>query len=306
MIVVTGAAGFLGSAIVRELNIRGITDVHAVDFLESDTKWKNLTGLKFLDYEEKDPFLKRILFDDASLKAGVEGIIHMGACSSTTEQDASFLVENNYKYTQVMARWCVRNGKKFVYASSAATYGAGEKGFSDSHELLESFEPLNMYGYSKHLFDLWALKSGLLDKIAGIKFFNVYGPNEYHKGEMRSVVHKAYGQITETGKLKLFKSYREGVKDGGQLRDFLYVKDGVDMVLFIYEKGLKGIYNAGTGKANSFSALGAACFKAMGKEEKIEYIDMPEAIKDKYQYFTEADISKLKAAGYPGVKYTLE
>jgi ADP-L-glycero-D-manno-heptose 6-epimerase len=298
MIVVTGASGFIGSAIVWALNKKGITDIHAVDFLQQDDKWLNIAKFKISDYEEKDPFIKRIIYGDKLLIDGVEGIIHLGACSSTTETDASFLIENNYKYTQVLAKWCVKHGKKFVYASSAATYGDGSAGFDDNHEGLDKLKPLNKYAFSKQLFDLWALREGYLDKIAGLKYFNVFGPNEYHKGDMRSVVHKAYGQIKETGKLKLFKSYNSKYKDGGQLRDFIYVKDAVDMTLFAYENGIKGIYNIGTGHARSFADLGNATFKAMGRKPDIEYIEMPESIRDKYQYHTQANMEKLKKAGY--------
>jgi ADP-L-glycero-D-manno-heptose 6-epimerase len=305
MIVVTGASGFIGSAIVRELNLRGITDIHCVDLLQEDGKWKNLVGLKFADYEEKDSFIKRIIFDDKTLKSKVAGVIHMGACSATTEKDASFLIENNYKYTQVLAKWAVRNSKRFVYASSAATYGDGAEGFSDDHSGLNSLKPMNMYGFSKHLFDLWALNSGVLDKIAGLKFFNVYGPNEYHKGDMRSVIHKAYGQIKETGKLKLFKSYKKEYPDGGQKRDFIYVKDAVNMTLNLYDSGRNGIYNAGTGKARTWVDLADAVFNAMGRKPEIEFMDMPEQIRDKYQYFTEAKMEKM-FSGYGGKMHTLE
>jgi ADP-L-glycero-D-manno-heptose 6-epimerase len=306
MIVVTGGAGFIGSAIVWGLNKKGITDIHIVDWLKDEDKWKNLLNLKFLDYEEKDPFLKRILFDDKILKDKVDTVIHMGACSSTTENDASFLIENNFKYTQVLARWCLRNNKKFIYASSAATYGNGSNGFDDDHNKLDTLKPLNKYGFSKHIFDLWALRNNLLDKITGLKFFNVYGPNEYHKGDMKSVIYKAYEQIIATGKLKLFKSYKTEYKDGGQLRDFIYIKDAVDMTLFIFEKNLKGIYNIGTGKARSFEDLGRAVFKAMNKKENIEYIEMPENLKERYQYFTEAKMDKLKLTGYPWAITSLE
>jgi ADP-L-glycero-D-manno-heptose 6-epimerase len=293
MIVVTGASGFIGSAIVWELNRRGIYDILCVDILQTDEKWKNLVGLKFDDYEERDSFLKKIMNNEPDLKSAVTGIIHMGACSATTEKDASFLIENNYKFTQALAEWCVNNGKKFVYASSAATYGDGSQGFDDNHDRIGSLRPLNMYGYSKQLMDEWAMRKGMLDKISGIKFFNVYGPNEYHKGDMRSLIHKAYGQIKETGKLKLFKSYREGYKDGEQKRDFIYVKDAVNMVLHLYDSNLKGIYNAGTGSARTWNDLAAAVFKAMDRKVNIQYTEMPEAIKDKYQYFTEAKMEKL-------------
>jgi len=306
MIAVTGAAGFIGSAIIWEINRRGRIDVHAVDELGTDEKWKNLNGIKFADYEEKDSFMKRIVFDDPQLRSGLEGIIHMGACSATTEKNASFLIENNYKYTQVLAKWCLRHGKKFVYASSAATYGDGSQGFYDDEGVIDNLRPLNMYGYSKQLFDLWAKRAGVFDRIAGVKFFNVFGPNEYHKEDMRSVVHKAFGQINAEGRLKLFKSHKKGYEDGGQLRDFVYVKDAVDMTLFIYEKGLGGIYNVGTGVSRSFADLAKATFNAMGKPVNVEYIDMPESIRDKYQYFTEARIDKLRKAGYDGKIHTLE
>ena len=302
MIVITGGAGFIGSALVWGLNQRGIVDILVVDELGNDDKWKNLANLKYNDYEEKDAFIKRVLFDDKMLKQTVDTVIHMGACSDTTERNASYLIENNYKYTQVLAKWCIKNNKKFIYASSGATYGDGSRGFDDDHDLIEKLRPLNMYGYSKQMFDLWALRQGILDKISGIKFFNVYGPNEYHKGEMRSVVHKACGQISATGSMKLFKSYVKEYKDGGQLRDFIYVKDAVNMTLHIMEKDLKGIYNVGTGKVRSFEDLAKSTFEAMSKKINIEFIEMPESIRDKYQYFTEARMTKLKKTGlYEGI-----
>lgn len=305
MIVVTGGAGFIGSAVIWALNERGVSDILVVDELGCDERWKNLVNRKFSDYIHKDEFLDELedgVFDDT-----VEGIIHLGACSSTTEKNADFLMKNNYKYTQHLAMKCIENNKRFVYASSAATYGDGSCGFSDDHGGLEKLRPLNMYGYSKHLFDLWALKNKFLDKIAGMKYFNVYGVNEYHKDDMRSVVHKAYHQILETGKVKLFKSYKEGFKDGWQLRDFLYVKDAVDMTLYLYDNPqINGIYNIGTGKARSFYDLVAATFKAMVIEPNIEFIDIPESIRDKYQYFTQAEMGKLTKAGYNKKMYSLE
>ncbi len=293
MIVVTGGAGFIGSAIIWALNKRNENNILVVDSLKDSNKWKNLINLKFADYEEKESFLKRIIFDDPILKNSVESIIHMGACSSTTESNASYLIENNYKYTQVLCKWCIKNNKNFIYASSAATYGDGREGFLDDIEKIENLKPLNMYGYSKQLFDLWAKRNGLFDKIAGLKFFNVFGPNEYHKGEMRSIINKSFKQINETGKIKLFKSYRANYKDGEQLRDFIYIKDAVEMTLFIYEKNLKGLYNIGTGRARSFNDIAKTIFKILNKNIKIEYIEMPENIKEKYQYFTEADMKKL-------------
>jgi len=293
MIVVTGGAGFIGSAIVAALNARGIKEIIIVDALDESEKWKNLVNLKFAEYEDREGFIKGIGYDEKEYRDSIEGIIHMGACSSTTEKNSAFLMENNYKYSQYLGEWCARNNKKFVYASSAATYGDGKLGFLDDYIIAEQLKPLNMYGYSKHLFDLWAIRTGVIQKAAGLKFFNVYGPNEYHKGDMRSVVHKAFGQIKSEGKLKLFKSYRPDIKDGGQLRDFIYIKDAVNMTLFAYDNNLTGLFNVGTGKARSFYDLGAAVFKAMGKAINIEYIDMPEDIRDKYQYFTQANMDRM-------------
>ncbi|MBN2211696.1 MAG: ADP-glyceromanno-heptose 6-epimerase, partial [Sedimentisphaerales bacterium] len=227
-----------------------------------------------------------------------EGILHMGACSSTTEQNMHFLMENNTRYTLRLATWCLARNARLVYASSAATYGDGSLGFSDDHQLLSRLRPLNGYGFSKHLFDLWAQQRGWLDKIAGLKYFNVFGPNEYHKDDMRSVVHKAFEQIRDTGKVRLFKSYHPDYKDGWQLRDFIYVKDAVTMTLYVFDNPkVNGIFNIGTGQARSFYDLAAATFKAMNKKVNIELIDMPPAIRDRYQYFTQADMTKLRDVG---------
>jgi ADP-L-glycero-D-manno-heptose 6-epimerase len=297
MIIVTGGAGFIGSAIVAELNSRGQSDILIVDELGRDEKWKNLRKLRYSDYMEKDDFLDAVQAD--ALRAEVEAVIHMGACSSTTEKDASYLVRNNFEYTQALAEWAVDDDVRFIYASSAATYGDGSRGFSDDEDALEELIPLNMYGYSKHMFDLWAKRQGFLDRIAGLKFFNVYGPNEYHKAEMRSFVNKAYWQITEKGKVGLFKSYLPQYPDGGQKRDFIYIRDAVAMTLFFLEQSeLSGIYNIGTGEARTWNDLAAAVFAAMGWEKNIEYIEMPEELRGKYQYFTQADMGKLRAAGY--------
>lgn len=305
MIVITGGAGFIGSALVWGFNQRGYDDILIVDELGCDEKWKNLVNLKFADFVHKDEFIPRL--EKGKFSGKIDGILHMGACSSTTEQDADFLLRNNFEYTRQLALWAVEKGKRFVYASSAATYGDGTQGFSDEHSLLPRLKPLNMYAYSKHLFDLWALRNGLLNKIAGIKYFNVFGPNEYHKGDMRSVVHKAFEQIQATGKVRLFKSHIPEYKDGWQLRDFLYIKDAVDMTLFIFEQtDARGIFNVGTGKARSFYDLVVAVFNAMGKEPVIEYFDMPPAIREKYQYFTQAEITKLQNLGYKREATSLE
>lgn len=297
MLVITGSAGFIGSALVWGFNKKGFYDILIVDSLGRDEKWKNLRNLHFSDFMDKDEFLIRL--EKGELDQKIDDIIHLGACSNTLEMDADFLLRNNYEYSKRIAVWCLKRGKRLVYASSAATYGDGSKGFSDNHSLLPLLKPLNMYAYSKHLFDLWAYRNGLLGKMVGLKYFNVFGPNEYHKGEMRSVVHKAFQQVQEEGKIKLFKSYKPEFADGWQMRDFIYVKDAVEITIFLYEKkDASGIYNVGTGKARSFYDLAMSIFKALGKEPNIEFIDMPLQIRDKYQYLTQADITKLRRAGF--------
>jgi ADP-L-glycero-D-manno-heptose 6-epimerase len=305
MIIVTGGAGFIGSALVAELNNRGITDIIIVDQLGTDGRWKNLRKLAFADYTESDDFLDQII--DDNLPYSVEAVFHLGACSSTTEADASFLIKNNYEYTKQLALWASDADVRFIYASSAATYGDGSAGFSDDEDKLHTLIPLNMYGYSKHLFDQWAKKSGLLEQIVGVKYFNVYGPNEYHKADMRSFILKAFEQIRAEGKVRLFKSYNPQYADGEQVRDFIYVKDAVAATLFFYDNpSIGGLYNIGTGVARSWNDLAKAVFAAMGKEPKIEYVDMPDILRDKYQYFTQADMSKLRAAGYKHKSPSLE
>ena len=305
MIIVTGGAGFIGSAIVAGLNARGIDDILIVDMLGSDEKWKNLRKLRFADYLEIDDFLEMLAVGEINWP--VETIFHLGACSSTTETNCTYLVDNNYGCSKLLANWASEADIRFIYASSAATYGDGSQGFSDDHDSLDKLVPLNMYGYSKHLFDLWAKRTGILENIVGLKYFNVFGPNEYHKGDMRSFVHKAFGQIGLRGKVGLFKSYNTDYADGEQVRDFLYIKDAVDMTLFFMDNPkLGGIYNIGTGIARDWNSLAGATFAAMGKESNIEYIEMPENLVDKYQYFTQADISKLRKAGYKKETMVLE
>lgn len=297
MIVVTGGAGFIGSAIVWKLNDLGHQNIIIVDELGTTEKWKNLVGLKFQDFIHKDDFINAII--DETVDFEIDSIIHMGANSSTTEKDADHLFSNNYLYTKMLAQYCVNNTIRFIYASSAATYGDGSIGFDDNESEIERLRPLNMYGYSKQLFDLWAKKNNLLDRIVGIKYFNVYGPNEYHKGDMRSVVHKAFEQIRDTGKVRLFKSLNKKYRDGEQMRDFVYVKDAVDMTLyFLNNPAINGIFNVGSGKARTWNALVTALFNALGKPVNIEYIDLPEHLREKYQYFTEANLEKIKSAGY--------
>ena len=243
----------------------------------------------------KNDFLKTVVENPPK---PVEAVFHLGACSSTTETDASYLIKNNYQYSKSLAQWAIAAGIRFIYASSAATYGDGENGFADEEDKIETLKPLNPYGYSKQLFDLWAKRHGLLEKIVGLKYFNVFGPNEYHKADMRSFVLKAFEQINAAGRVRLFKSYRPEYPDGGQKRDFLYVKDAVDMTLFFYDNPqIGGLFNIGTGIARSWNDLANAVFAAMAKKPNIEYIEMPDSIRGQYQYFTQADISKLRSAG---------
>jgi ADP-L-glycero-D-manno-heptose 6-epimerase len=302
MIIVTGGAGFIGSAFVWKLNKEGIDDIVIVDELGTDDKWKNLVNRRFIDYIHKDDFLQMICADKVPLK--ISAIVHMGACSSTTERDADYLWSNNYLYTKTLAEWTLKRGIRFIYASSAATYGDGTQGFSDDHSKISRLRPINMYGYSKQVFDLWILRNSLEKKIAGIKFFNVFGPNEYHKADMASVIFKAFHQIRETGKVKLFKSYKKEYKNGGQLRDFVYVKDCVKAMWWLFNNPkANGIFNLGTGEARTWNDLIKAVFAAMKKKTNIEYIEMPESLRNQYQYFTEAQMTKLKKAGCP-VKFS--
>lgn len=304
MYIVTGGAGLIGSAVVWALNQQGIDDILIVDHLGTSEKWKNLRGLKYADYVEKDDFLPILL---EGQYPDVDAIIHMGACSATTESDATYLIRNNFEYTQYLAMWAVESGARFIYASSAATYGLGEQGYKDDEEGLDALRPLNMYGYSKQMVDLWAKREGILDRIVGLKFSNIYGPNEYHKAHMRSVVRRSFEQIQETGKVKLFRSYKDEYKDGEQMRDFLYVKDAVKMVMFLLNHpDVNGLFNIGCGEADTWNNLAGAVFKALDKPVNIEYIDMPEELKPKYQYYTESDMSKLKAAGYTEEPMSLE
>ncbi|UCF42621.1 MAG: ADP-glyceromanno-heptose 6-epimerase [Planctomycetota bacterium] len=305
MIIVTGGAGFIGSALIAALNERGITDILVVDELGTDERWKNLRNLSFADYVEKGDFLEMTV--EKKITPPIEAVFHMGACTDTTETNASYLIKNNYEYTKLLAQWATDAGIRFIYASSAATYGDGSAGFSDNEEKIENLKPLNMYAYSKQLFDLWARRTGLLGKIVGLKYFNVFGPNEYHKGEMRSFVLKAFEQINARGKARLFKSYKSEYADGEQMRDFLYIRDAVDMTLFFLDNPhLTGLFNIGAGEARTWNDLVKTVCGAMGKLPKIEYIDMLDSIRHQYQYFTEADITKLRQAGYDKEPMSLE
>jgi ADP-L-glycero-D-manno-heptose 6-epimerase len=296
MVVVTGGAGFIGSAITQALNARGATDLIVVDEIDHPEKKKNLTSLKYSELQQKDAFLNSVLKRSVPK---VEAIIHMGACSSTIETDETFLTKNNYDYTRHLAKYALEKGVRFIYASSAATYGNGESGYSDDESELETLRPLNLYGESKQKFDRWVKEQNVLDRMVGLKYFNVFGPNEYHKEDMQSMVRKGFMQVRDTGKIRLFKSYRSEYADGGQERDFLYVKDAVEMTLFFLDHpDLNGIFNIGAGVARNWIDLATAVFKAMGKEPQIEFIDMPDSIRAQYQYHTCAGIEKIRSAGY--------
>lgn len=288
-IAVTGGAGLIGSAIVWALNRRGIDDIIIVDRLDASEKWKNLVPLRYRDYADADEFLGNI--------GGIATIFHLGACSSTTETDAGYLMRNNYEYTKQLAMESVKRGVRFVYASSAATYGGLEDDLSDSMDI-SLLRPLNAYAYSKQLFDMYARANGLADRITGIKYFNIFGPNEHHKGDMRSLVDKAFHQIRDGGVVRLFKSYRSEFADGEQQRDFLYVKDAAAMTIHLAQAGQNGLFNVGSGKAQTWLDLVNPIFRAMGLEKRVEFIDMPQTLRNKYQYSTRASIEKLRASGY--------
>lgn len=309
LIIITGAAGFIGSALAWRLNNMGRTRLLLIDHLGATTqKWKNLVPLRYDDYMEKSNFLEAISageFNDVE----IEAVFHLGACSSTLEADASYLSINNYEYSKRIAAWCLNraNPIRFIYASSAATYGDGTAGYVDDHECIPELRPMNMYGYSKQMFDLWSLSHLRSDQVVGLKFFNVFGPNEYHKGPMKSMVAKAYEQMTTTGKVQLYKSNHPNYRNGEQKRDFVYVKDAVDMALFFMDPTRGGgIFNVGTGSARTWLDLIGALFRSLGREPCIEFVDMPEGLRQNYQNHTEANMVKIRRAGFDGYIRTLE
>ena len=305
--VVTGGAGLIGSAIIWGINNQNSNSVWLVDQCEDDSfKSRNLEHLGFQRSLGVSEFRELIRQQDTEL-SDIRTMIHLGACSSTTETDEDYLHDNNFLYTKELCEWSLDNDVRFVYASSAATYGDGTMGMDDKEDDLEKFQPLNLYGWSKHKFDLLAREEGWLDRITGLKYFNVYGPNEEHKGDMRSVVSKAYEQIVRTGRMNLFKSHRPKYRDGEQKRDFLYVKDAVRMTLWLAEnEQAMGLFNLGNGTARTWLDLGNSIFSALGQEPNIEFVDMPEFLRDKYQYFTEATIEKLRSYGYGENLFSLE
>ena len=296
MIIVTGGAGFIGSCVVRSLNEAGCSDIVIVDNISETDKWMNMRNKKYIKYVHKSKFLEEL-----PTYENVEAIVHMGAQSSTTERDFDYLWENNFEYTKALWNYCAEKHISFIYASSAATYGDGSLGFNDRMDI-DQLLPLNGYGYSKQLFDQWVKHQAKIfpAQHCGLKFFNVYGPNEYFKGSMASMVFHGFNQIKETGKVKLFKSCSPNYKDGGQLRDFVYVKDICKVIMWLLvNKHVSGLFNVGTGRAQSFAELAEATFHALDLEPNIEYIDMPEKLRGKYQYYTKAEMSRLYDAGYP-------
>ncbi len=290
MIALTGGAGFIGSCLLKKLNDEDISDIFVVDYLGSSNKWKNLVGKKFLRFFDPKEFLESIPSKQAA--EDIDVIIHLGACSDTTEKDADYVFQNNLNYSIKLAEFAAYYGIKFIYASSAATYGNGSNGYSD--EVFDELRPLNVYGLSKHLFDQWIIENELDDSFTGLKLFNVYGPNEYHKGEMASMIYKSFLQIQNSDKVKLFKSNHPNYKDGEQKRDFVYVKDAVEIIWKILNsETINGIFNLGSGKAREWNDLAKSVFRALGKEPNIEYIEMPNALAGQYQNFTQADMTKL-------------
>jgi ADP-L-glycero-D-manno-heptose 6-epimerase len=296
MIIITGAAGFIGSNLLERLNKEGFTDLVLVDDFSHKQKESNYNGKKYSTLVNREDFIPWLRENQVL----AEFVFHLGARTDTAEFDKKVFDKLNLNYSKAVWNTCAEFGIPLVYASSAATYGAGEHGYSDSHDIIPLLKPLNPYGESKNDFDNWVLKHDKTPSFwAGLKFFNVYGPNEYHKGRMASVVYHAFRQISETGKMKMFRSHHPDFKDGEQLRDFIYVKDVVDiMYFFLHNRKKPGIYNTGTGKAETFLELVTQTFRAMGKKQVIEFIDTPIDIRDKYQYFTQAEMIKLRDAGY--------
>ncbi|MFN0064805.1 MAG: ADP-glyceromanno-heptose 6-epimerase [Chlamydiales bacterium] len=289
-VLLTGGAGFIGSNVLKSLNDMGIDNIVVVDNLGESEKWKNLVGKSYEELLHKSQlfdWLKGEKFD---------AIIHLGACSSTVENDSNYLLENNYRYSRKLAEYAILRGIRFIYASSAATYGDGSKGFEDDHDKLEELEPMNMYGYSKHMFDLWLKRMGYLDKIVGLKYFNVYGPNEFHKGRMASVILKMVPDVINSGTIRLFASTEpDRFQDGDQVRDFIYVKDAAEMTVQFLENGVTGIYNVGTGNEGTWNQIARGVIKGVDRPGKIEYISTPKDLIGKYQNYTCADMNKSHA-----------
>jgi ADP-L-glycero-D-manno-heptose 6-epimerase len=298
VIIVTGGAGFIGSAVIAALNERGEKNILLVDAIDHDEKEHNIGHLLYERLVDIGQFREQLVAG-AYDSAGVKAIIHLGACSDTAEQDWDYLADNNVAYSQDVIRWCFDRGVRCIYASSGAVYGNGSEGYSDNHDLFERFEPLNLYGKSKLLVDTWARDGGYLEKVAGLRYFNVFGPNEYHKNDMRSVIAKKFEELHQKGIVTLFKSYHSDYQDGQQKRDFIYITDAVAITLFFLDKPrIAGVYNAGTGVAATWNEVAKAMCGALNVPTRIKYVAMPKALRDQYQYFTQADMTKLKKAGW--------
>ncbi len=302
-ILVTGGAGLIGSAVIWFLNRQAHENILVADALDRSDKWKNLAALSFFDYLEGAE-LRRRLGQDPDCLGPISCVFHLGACSDTRERDSAYLLDNNYAFTRELAEWCLARKVRLVYASSAATYGDGALGFSE-RLALNQLRPLNAYGYSKHLLDSHAEKRGWLDRLVGLKYFNVYGPNEQHKGDMRSVVNKAFEQIQSSGRVRLFRSYRSEYADGEQRRDFLYVKEAAEITVKLALSGAGGLYNVGSGQTHTWNELAQAVFDAVGRASQIDYIEMPEGLRERYQYHTQADLQKLSELELGYQKYSL-
>jgi len=302
LIIITGALGFIGSCLVKHLNEKGLSNLLLVDDFDSSLKWKNINGKKFVDLissEELFPFLE-------AHEREVEAIVHLGAISSTTETDGAYLYRNNYRYSVRLCQKALEYDKRFIIASSAATYGNGDKGFIDDEEVIETLEPLNPYALSKQLFDLWAKRHGVLKDIVSLKYFNIFGPNEGHKGPMSSLVYKMVPKILKEGKVQLFKSHDSRFADGDQVRDFLYVKEAAAMTALFLENDLGGLFNIGSGHPTTWNQLAKAVFKALGKTPHIDYMAMPESLEKAYQNYTLADMHKFNEKTRYTYRYTLE
>lgn len=324
MIIVTGGAGFIGSALIWALNERGRNDIVIVDEITAQPSSSATAGASLHSdaAREKEHNIGHLRYDQIvgisdfrkGLGAGewdnveIEAIIHLGACSSTTEKNWEYLLDNNVEYTKDIIRWCADHKVRCIYASSAATYGNGEHGYDDDHILFDQLVPLNLYGKSKLLVDGWARDGGYLEHAVGLRYFNVFGPNEWHKGSMQSVVATKHPLVANGKPITLFKSYQEQYGDGEQKRDFIYVKDAVRATLFFFDHtDIGGVFNVGTGNARTWLDVARAMFVSLGKEEHIEFIEMPDTLKDQYQYFTQANIRKLQSVGFDSAKnYSLE